>query len=82
MTRTLILLSVVSLRGYRVPSCRCRHLRPSIYSFSLTDFRSRLAADLAFPRGTVGSVNGGNDTGAWYALFPPSGPDKLTKAIR
>lgn len=56
--------SVVSLRGYRVPSCRCRYLQPSIYSFSLTDFRSRLTAGLAFPRGIVRSVNGENDRGA------------------
>ena len=40
--------SVVPQGGYRVPSCRCRYLQPSIYSFSLTDFRSRLAAGLAF----------------------------------
>jgi hypothetical protein len=56
--------SVVSLRGYRVPTCRCRYLQPSIFSFSLIDFRSRLTAGVAFPRGIVGSVNGENDTGA------------------
>jgi hypothetical protein len=73
MTRFVILLSVVSFRGYRVPSsdCRCRYRQPSIYSFSLADFRSRLVAGLAFPRGIVGGVSGGNDTGTWYALIPP-----------